>query len=93
MIDESTNEQTNFPTIKEIYSENFNGIDIFNKVFYSMRFPHRHFKYTSQIIDDAISIVLSNSFAIYCESHPKFKKKHWPEKVANSLMKKAINSN
>ena len=72
MVQNGTGHQSaKFSGIKRVYKEYFNGVDVFNKVFYSFRWKHRHFKWTSQVLDDALSIAISNSFALYCSNNTK----------------------
>ena len=70
----------------DLYKKHFNKIDVFNKAFYFFRSQHRHYKWTHVWIDDAISIALANSLALYNSSNcVKIKKKLWMKMVAKAI--------
>ena len=81
------NEEEGKPVMKGIYKTEFNTIDCFNRIFYSFRFNHRQFKYTTVFLDDLILVCLANSFSLYCSSNPKktVLKRNWPEMVAKAI--------
>lgn len=86
-VNEET-EEAEESEIRNSYKEYFNGIDIFNKNFYFLRFKHRHYKWTQVFIDDILSMALSNSWSLFRASNPtqKIPKKQWPELVAKALI-------
>ena len=76
------------PTPLLYYKTHFNKVDIFNKAFYFFRNRHRHHKWTHVFIDDAISIALANSLALYNSSNGStLKKKYWMDTVLSALFK------
>ena len=76
------------PTSLDYYKSHFNKVDMFNKAFYFFRNRHRHHKWTDVFIDDAISIALANSLALYNSSNGcNIKKKNWMDMILKALFK------
>ena len=74
--------------IRDCYKEYFNSVDLFNKNFYSFRLKLRHFKWTQVFLDDAISMAVTNAYALFVASNPsqKILKKEFIDRLIDELL-------
>jgi hypothetical protein len=57
------------PTIYEEYHRSFNMVDLFDRIYFLIEFPHRQHGWKSDFLDMIFKIALNNTWVLYNSTH------------------------